>query len=206
METEAINLSIRGHEESDAPDWKHSERARELYNFFEIFNQEFFEGRLPTPVVSFRHDRVTRLGSYYTGRNEFAVKDQINLNSQHLERPKYQALATLLHEMIHEWQDYSGKHSSGYYHNKQFQTKSRELGIPCNAKGQTTGITDPFVEVCRRYGIEVSEQAIKEFKPIERSRGTSKLRKYSCGCTNIWAATRVHAMCKLCGGEFKIQV
>lgn len=210
MRTEAINLSIRGHEESDAPDWEHSERAGELYNFFGIFSDEFFEGRLPAAVISFRSGRITNLGWYHIGRNEIGVKDQINLNSQHLERPKYQTLVTLLHEMTHEWQDYFGKHSNNrYYHNKQFQRKSMELGIPSNSKGHTIGITDPFIEVCRRYGIEVPERAIEEFESIGKSRGSrgmSKLRKYSCGCTNVWAATRVQAVCKLCGGDFRIQV
>ena len=200
---DAVNINIRKHEEEVVVNWKHSERARELYKFFDLFNRRFFAGKLPTPAISFRPGRVTTLGWYRIGRNEFGVKDQINLNTLHLERPKYLSLVTLLHEMVHQWQDYFGKHGARYYHNKQFQAKSRELGIPSDSKGYTLSITDPFIEFCRRHGVDFQERSIGGLYIIQRRRGKSKLKKYNCGCTNIWAATKVRANCRLCGGEFE---
>ena len=79
MRTDAVNLDIRRHEEKklDATSWEHSEEARELYRFFDLFNQRFFNGKLPTPVISFRSGRVTSLGWYHIGRNEFGVLDSL---------------------------------------------------------------------------------------------------------------------------------
>lgn len=208
MEADAINLSIRNHEETVATIWEFSERACELYRFFDLFNRRFFEGKLPTPVISFRTGRVSSLGWYRVGRNEVGVKDQINLNSKHLERPKYQTLTTLLHEMIHEWQDYFGKHSKGYYHNKQFRLKTKELGIPSDSRGHTIDITDPFVGFCKKHGVDFAQ--LDDFRKqggyskVKRPRGRSKLHKYTCGCTNIWAAIKVIASCKQCGGDFAL--
>jgi len=208
MKTDEVNLSIRRHEEEklNADSWEYTEKAKDLYRFFDLFNRRFFEGLLPTPAISFRSGRMTGLGWYRIGRNEFGVKDQINLNSIYLGRSRYQTLKTLLHEMTHQWQDYFGKRSaSGWYHNKHFQTKSEELGIPSDSRGQTIGITDPFVAFCRQHGVDFSEllEEAEEYRLAEERRGRSKLQKYSCGCTNIWAATRVDAICKVCGKEFE---
>jgi len=208
MKTDEVNLNIRQHEEEilDTINWEYSERAKDLYRFFDLFNRRFFEGKLPIAAISFRSGRA--LGWYRMGRNEFGVKDQINLNSLYLERPRYQTLKTLLHEIIHEWQDYFGKHSAAaWYHNKQFQTKSKELGIPSDSRGHTIGIIDPFVAFCRQHGVDFSEhsQEAEEPRIAAEQSSNSKLQKYNCGCTNIWAATRVHAVCRFCGGEFERQ-
>jgi len=201
MKADAVNLDIRRHEERDVVSWKYSDTARELYKFFDLFNRRFFNGQLPTPAISFKSGRAA--GWYRLGRNEFGVKDQINLNCENLGLPKYLNLMILLHEMIHQFQDYYGKHSAGWYHNKQFQTKSRELGIPSDPRWYTIQITDPFVEFCKRHGVDFPKEAEQQLKPPKRLPGRSKLRKYNCGCTNIWAATRVCARCELCVGEFK---
>lgn len=203
MKSDTVNLDIRRHEELDSTEWEHSERAKELYSFFDLFNRRFFSGHLPTPVISFRPGRVTSLGWYRLGRNEVGVKDQINLNTKHLGLPRYMGLVTLLHEMAHEWQNYFGKHGTGYYHNKQFQIQTGEFGIPSDSIGRTIRITNPFVDFCRSYGVDFSEEG-DSFELPKRPRGRSKLRKYNCGCTNIWAATRVRARCRLCGREFEL--
>jgi len=208
MRTDEINLSIRRHEEEvDAKSWDYSEMACLLYRFFDLLNKEFFDGKLPAPIISFLSDRSRRLGWYRIGRNEFGLKDQINLNAQYLEQPPYRTLVTLLHEMIHQWQDYFGKHSaSRHYHSRQFQTMAESLGIPCDFQGHTIGIMEPFSEFCRRYGVPVTEQEASEgFEQAMKVGSKSKLNKYSCGCTNIWAATHVKAVCMLCGEEFNRQ-
>ena len=128
MKVDKVNLDIRRHEEKDYTEWEYSERAKDLYTFFDLFNRRFFSEQLPIPVISFRPGRVTSLGWYLLGRNEVGVKDQINLNARHLGLPRYVTLATLLHEMAHQWQDYFGKHGGGCYHNKQFQEKPENLG------------------------------------------------------------------------------
>ena len=203
MKADTVNLDIRRHEELDSTNWEYSERAQELYRYFDLFNRRFFSGQLPIPVISFRPGRVSSLGWYRLGRNEVGIKDQINLNTRHLGLPRYVTLGTLLHEMAHEWQDYFGEHGTGYYHNKQFQAKTREFGIPSDSAGRTIEITDPFVEFCKRHGVDFSEEG-DSFKPFKRPRGRSNLSKYNCDCMNIWAAKRVHARCELCGGEFKL--
>jgi hypothetical protein len=201
MHTDTVNISIRKHEEVYVNKWEYSDMAKECYRFFELFNQNFFGNVLPTPVISFCMDRVTCLGWYRIGRNEIGIKDQINLNAKYLELPKYKILSILLHEMVHEFCDYFGKHGKNNYHNKQFRIKTEELGIPSNTRGQTIAFKNPFVEFCNKNGVDVTEE--ESLVVIRRSEGKSKLKKYRCGCSNIWAAKRIDAYCRRCGLRFE---
>jgi len=176
-----------------------------LYRFFDLFNAQWFSGELVQAVIAFKKTRVTTLGHYNFGRNEFGLKYEINMNSQYMERPFCQILATLLHEMIHLEEDMRGMKlgkSSGNRHSKFFQERSRMLGIPSDARGYSIGVGEPFTGFVSRHGVEIIAE-----KPDARrfKKGSSNLRKYSCGCTNVRVGSkRFSAVCKLCGKEFRL--
>jgi hypothetical protein len=126
--TEVLNHIVRQHE--IATPWDHQEIARILHEWFERFNREFFADRLPLSFLRFEPSRSTTLGHYLRGRNSVGALHEINLNTLHLDRPLYEVLATLLHEMTHEWQDLFGRSSKRGYHNREFTAKCQALGIP----------------------------------------------------------------------------
>lgn len=210
---EKINLILREHETSTQ--WELAPLTQKLYHFFDLFNSQFFNSFLPQPAISFQKTGVIRYGHYRLGRNDFGILHEINLNRRYLTRNFVELLVTLLHEMIHLWQDVTkGMPKTMNYHNKGFQEKSKELGIPSNHKGQTTDVTDPFVSLVmanlktdgdkpdkeKDLDIDkVKEEITKDKKP----KGESKLKKYSCGCTNVRVGTsRFSATCNFCGNEF----
>jgi len=84
-DTEPINDAVRAFETDGARDWKHQEMARRLYRFYDIFNDVFFDAQpLPQGVISFEHERRSRLGHYKIGRNGLGLTHNINLNPRHI--------------------------------------------------------------------------------------------------------------------------
>jgi len=206
--SEQINLDIKENELS-ATDWALWELAWELYWWVDLFNTAFFKNQpVPVPALSFEKTTVRTLGRYVTGRNAFGIKENINLNSTHLKRPLWEILATLLHEMCHSWQATHGTPSKSWFHNKEFQQEMLEIGIQCDHKGRHKGLTDPFMSILERHGISLdlpqNENKTIRLHPNENSRGTSKLKKWSCGCTNARVATKNFlAKCLKCGKRFQ---
>ena len=206
--SEQINLDIKENELS-ATDWALWELAWELYWWVDLFNTAFFKNQpVPVPALSFEKTTIRTLGHYVTGRNAFGIKENINLNSTHLKRPLWNILATLLHEMCHSWQATHGTPSKSWFHNKEFQQKMLEMGIHCDHKGRHTGLTDPFMSTLKRHEIKFNfdpgTQEPSKLLPDTKPKGTSKLKKWSCGCTNARVATKnFQAKCLKCGKKFQ---
>ena len=75
-----------------------------------------------------------------------------------------------------------------------------EVGLQCERGdgGKIRAYGEPFLSLLRRHGIE----AAAEPAPFTQ-RGSSRMKKWSCGCTNIRAAVAVDAQCRRCGGTFQ---
>jgi hypothetical protein len=204
---EPINIAIMENEKS-AYDWVLSNLAWELYWWTDFFNIAFFRDQpVPVPAISFERTKITTLGHYVPGRNSLGLLENINVNTAHLNRPLWDILATLIHEMCHSWQKIYGKPSKSWFHNKEFQTKMSELGIVINNKGCHLGIGDPFVFLLRKHGVQFNHNrghdGTIKIPPKPKPKGKSKLKKWSCGCTNIRVGVKdLEAKCLKCGNTF----
>ena len=68
-----------------------------------------------------------RLG-HYSAANQAGDPPEIAISRRHLRRHGWEeALETLLHEMVHQWQDERGL---GIDHGPTFRAKARAVGIP----------------------------------------------------------------------------
>jgi SprT-like family len=207
--TEVLNHVVRQHEITTP--WDHQEIARLLHEWFERFNRVFFADQLPLSFLRFEPSRWTTLRHYRRGRNSVGALHEINLNTRYLDRPLCEVLATLLHEMNHQWQDLFGRSSKRGYHNREFTTRCQALGIPCTGGycSSTVAYTDPFVALLKQHGIEVAmptamaDQPFEITSPSPKLRGTSTLKKSRCQCTNLRAAVTVVAVCLRCGQPFR---
>jgi hypothetical protein len=200
--TERLNAVAREHEVSTS--WTHQERARALHTWFDRFNDAFFQGQLPTALLQFERARWTTLGDYLPGRNGIGALHQIRLNVRNLDGPLYDALAILLHTMIHQWEQVAGRPGKRFYHSREFARKSAELGIPCRVGygGQILQYRDPFVSLLCRHGVWFDPQKVVPVHPAPDEEA-SKLKKWSCRRTNIRAAVAVEAQCLRCGQPFQ---
>ena len=86
-----------------------------------------------------------------------------------------------------------------------------EFGIICDRKGRHQGVGDPFVYLLKKHGI-VFNRATKlepdgtlKIPPQANLKGKSKLKKWTCGCTNIRVAVKeFEAKCLKCGKKFEV--
>ncbi len=145
------------------------------------------------------------LGHFREGHNGFGLKAEIAINRRHLSwRKPWQVLGTLLHELLHAWQDRFGKPGKWNYHNVEFRTKAAQYGLLIDSRGVTQyQPNSPFFAVLAKYDFPVPE--IPE-PTAQQSVARTKLKKWSCNCNppvNVRVARAdFHALCLHCNHEF----
>ncbi len=184
-------------------DWELQDLLCKLQIWAIRFNQEF---RLRVPEMALAVDWLSRrrLGHFRRGHNGFGLRGEIAINRRYLHgREFWQVLGTLLHELLHAWQQTHGKPGKGNYHNKEFRNRAREFGLVIDQRGYTEYESHSrFTELLKQFGVVVPE--LPPAPAIHAQHlGTSKLKAWTCGCTNTWAAVADYqAMCLKCGNKF----
>ena len=121
--------------------------AKELTEWHRTLNAGYFEGNLREIPVRMSRRMRSRLG-HYTAASASGESAEIVISRRHVRRHGLQeALNTLLHEMIHQWQDESGLTID---HGPGFRAKAREVGVTPAAR-RLVGLGDeravPFEKV-----------------------------------------------------------
>jgi hypothetical protein len=112
---------------------------------FDHFNLALFEGRLTRPLLTIRN-HADAYGYYSPERfgdvtTEGAhTSDEIAINPRRIaNRPVQEVLSTLVHEMVHQYQHCFGKASRNGYHNKQWVTFMKGVGLQPSSTGEPGG-------------------------------------------------------------------
>lgn len=193
--------ALTTHQQTAAWEWQ--DLARLLYAYDRLL-RDWFALDLPPFVIRFGRLRLSRYGHFMPGCNEFAIAGEVAINVRYVGAvPFGELVGTLHHEQLHVWQHAHGRAGRGNYHNREYQRKAADSGLIVNSKGHTW--YDPhgrFVAFLREHGIDLPSLT----PPAEvgqPSGGQSKLKKWTCGCTNVWAAVAVvTAVCRRCGRDF----
>jgi hypothetical protein len=99
----------------------------------QAFNRERFGGSLATIPIRVSRRMKSRLG-HYTHRDPSGAGAEIVISRRHIRRHGWnEALETLVHEMVHQWQD---ENSHPVDHGRAFRTKARTVGIAPRARSQ----------------------------------------------------------------------
>lgn len=115
---------------------KTSRLAGQLEKLYNKINADFFNGELEAPIITIQ-STPTAYG-HYAAYSAWSVKGEgkreINIAAGTLDRPIENVVATLIHEMCHQYnaevlkvQDCSG--SSRAYHNKAFKAAAEAHGL-----------------------------------------------------------------------------
>jgi hypothetical protein len=103
----------------------------QLRRFHAHFNRVYFGGRLRAVPIRLSSRMRTRLG-HYTAASPTGDPAEIVIGREHIRRHGWEeALHTLLHEMVHQWQDEGGHPID---HGATFRKKAREVGITPSAR------------------------------------------------------------------------
>lgn len=146
----------------------------ELNKAFDIANNTWWDGKLPTPmIIVSRKSSKWELG-YITVQKVWTEKDaeegleethdpqkryEINISAEGLGRSIEEILATLVHEMVHEFHLENGiKDTSQKIHNKNFKREAERVGLIVErSQGVGYGHTMPspeFIEIVNTWGID----------------------------------------------------
>lgn len=205
---------------------KMSRLTGELEKAFRLLNDRFFDDELPTPVITV----IPSAKSYahYTTWDAWETKNgskrEINIASGTLNRPLENILASLLHEMVHMYNDIilneQDTSNKGVYHNKVFKREAEAHGLTVS-RSERYGwcITEPGdnlldfvlshdelreVEMCRTdpatapVGVGAHTGSMGATSTTTRVR--SHHRKYVCPCcgNSVRATKEVHILCMDC--------
>lgn len=97
----------------------------------QAFNREKFGGALDTIPIRVSRRMKSRLG-HYTHRDRSGSGAEIVISRRHVRGHGWsEALETLVHEMVHQWQDESGL---AVDHGRAFRAKARIVGIEPTAR------------------------------------------------------------------------
>lgn len=103
-----------------------------LQSAFDHFNSELFDGKLQHCLITLRSaSRV--YGYHHAGRFISPKGEQIDELGLHpgffTLRPIESVLSTLVHEMVHHWQQHFGVPSPSNAHNQEWSKKMEALGL-----------------------------------------------------------------------------
>src|ERR1041385_2195748 len=150
---EQINVALRNHQ-ANAKTWNFQPVASDLHKWAERY---IFEFKLQIGVPALLIERLKgRYGHFRGGRNGFGIVDEIGIDESHVRQsPYWRVCGTLLHELLHAWQEHHGKPGRRNYHNDQFRKKALALGLQIDQRGFTQYIPGdtPFLALLKKYGI-----------------------------------------------------
>lgn len=113
-----------------------------LQQAFEHFNSALFAGELPPCLITLRSSS-REFGYHHKERfinRQGQMLDELGLHPGFFTlRPVQEVLSTLVHEMVHHWQEHLGHPSKSNPHNREWARKMRELGLEPSSTGLPQG-------------------------------------------------------------------
>ena len=104
------------------------------------FNDTLFGGGLKPCLLNLSRHRGSR--GFFTAKRWQKGKEmihEISLNPDLLRRPPDQSLSTLVHEMVHQWQQDHGTPPRRCYHDREWADKMQEIGLIPSDTGEPGG-------------------------------------------------------------------
>lgn len=207
----------------------------ELQLAYDHFNRALFADQLPPCLLTIERKKRT-YGYFSSNRFEHAVSgaktDQITLNPEYFRGDSVlEVMQTVVHEMCHLWQYHFGKPGRARYHNKEWGTKMKSIGLMPSSTGKPGGkevgdcmadypieggaflsATDDLVRG-RKFKISWLDSAGIALAEDEDGAGegggdtgaeTKQTRqRFQCPCgQKAWGKKSLQVVCKKCKGDF----
>jgi len=200
-----------------------------LNKIFDLLNAEYFENALSRPIITIQS--TPRAYGHYTPYDSWSIDGEkgmreINIGAGTLSRPIENVVATLLHEMVHFYNDLNGVKDtsrSGTYHNKNFRDAAQARGLMISHH-PTYGwsITQPGDELlsfCIDHELTEIRLCRHDIESFRISGGSthaggasaptgrkSSTRKYICPCCgmSVRATRNVNIACLDCGKQMEL--
>ena len=194
---------------------------RSFQEAYDFFNAELFGGSLPDVLVTLqRHAKAYGYFSpeRFTERAGKGAAHELAMNPDHFGRTDELILSTLVHEMVHVWQQTHGTTPRKSYHDRQWAAKMKEVGLQPTDTGKPGGketgqkVTHYVIEggafskafaKLQGRGFKLRWQSRTAEGDPERKKKAASKTKYTCpGCgANAWAKPDTALICGECYEE-----
>ena len=119
-----------------------NEQFNSYVNIFNYLNETIFDSQLPNCILNFSRDNKNVYGFFAKKRwmkdKEFTHEISLNPRSLAILDSK-EMIQTILHEMLHLWQNEFGNPSRPGYHNNEFAMKMESVGLMPSSTGEPGG-------------------------------------------------------------------
>lgn len=185
-----------------------------LQNAFHYFNKELFQGKLVTCMLNL--SRKSKSNGWYCAAvwfNGVRQAAEISLNPDHMKRPLIEVYSTLVHEMVHHWQEMNGSSPRRGYHDKEWADKMFSIGLhPCSSDGQGRTVGQKMTHVIAPGGpFEIAFDAMNaklampylpvSLEKVEKAKKAAANKvKYTCPVCecNVWGKPSLLLGCLAC--------
>lgn len=114
----------------------------ELQQAYDHFNLHLFDNQLPLCIITLQREKRT-MGYFAPDRfvdRDGTPTDEIALNPHYIDITDItETMQTLVHEMVHQWQEHYGSTCRRTYHNKQWADKMESIGLMPSSTGKPGG-------------------------------------------------------------------
>jgi len=189
-----------------------------LQQAYDYFNNLLFANKLPHVLITLQHGKKY-YGYYWPEKfvertDDSSSVGEIALNPDLFEgRTDKEILSTLVHEQVHVWQQTYGEPGRKGYHNKEWGSKMKEIGLyPSNTGkegGKETGskmshysinpgVFERYCNILLGEGFKLNWQSFIDKKADKKKKQTRV--KYCCaGCgLNMWGKPDSNIICEDC--------
>jgi predicted SprT family Zn-dependent metalloprotease len=184
---------------------------------YDFFNRELWNGALPDVLVTLQRKGNSRgyfHADRFRNRASHAKTDELALNPDYFTgRTDEQILSTLVHEMVHKWESFTGVQGAKGYHGREWEGEMLRVGLhPSSTEkpfGKTRGYKVShyilpgrmFASACAKLkatGFKLNWQSEPHSK--ERKKKRESKTKYTCPecAQNAWAKPNAHLDCGDC--------
>lgn len=181
-----------------------------LEGAFDLLNKRYFESALSKSVITIQaspntygHFTCYEAWQEEGGRGYY----EINISAESLTRPLEATIATLIHEMVHQYCFMHGIQDTsrgGTYHNKRFKKEAEDRGLIISHDRRygwsCTTPSEELVSFCKSQWQEAFQLYRKPDVTAEKGKRPSSTKKYICpSCGQSVRATKtVHIICCDC--------
>lgn len=180
-----------------------------------ILNERYFEGALSKPIITVQKSPKAygHFTCYKAWADDKADYEEINISAETLNRPLENTIATLLHEMVHQYcfeNDIQDTSRGGTYHNKKFAEEAEKRGLiieqaPKIGWSKTTPSAELVEFVKKKWKREISLHRAAEIEAPTKKK--SSTRKYVCPCCgmSVRATKEVAIKCMECDMQLECE-
>lgn len=187
---------------------------------YDYFNGELFDAQLKPCLLNFRGKHKRNMGLFWPRRwvrVGGGVTHEIALNPDVLDRPLADTFSTLVHEMVHQWQEDYATPPRGGYHDREWAAKMLAVGLVPSDTGKPGGKQTgqqmshfidpdgPFQRALDRMPADVRLPWLSGgLSAVPKPPSKNKLKvKYTCTCgQTVWGKAEMTVICGECGESF----